>query len=86
MDNVVGPGSKFDDAYFEIKYVRVYTDQAVVTSSASATPSGTQAADANSTATGGSGAASGAALRGSVLSPVFVTCSLASLLVWAFLL
>ncbi|KAG6864897.1 hypothetical protein C0991_006467 [Blastosporella zonata] len=25
MHNVVGPGERYDDAYFEIKYVRAYT-------------------------------------------------------------
>ena len=37
LDNVVGPGARYDDAYFEIPYIRTYTTQAGVVPAAAAT-------------------------------------------------
>ena len=30
MDNVVGPGSNYNDAYFEVSYIRAYTTGGIV--------------------------------------------------------
>lgn len=87
-DNVVGPGSpKYDDAYFEIQYVRVYGTQAAIASaSTSASSSPTEAADSNSTSTtsspsGGTSSATGASSQRNALSALLLlTCWMMSLL------
>lgn len=40
LDNVIGPGERYSDAYFEIPYIRTYTTQAgmVPQAAAAATP------------------------------------------------
>ena len=59
LDNVVGPGARYDDAYFEIPYIRTYTTQAGVVPAAAATaaaqvptptPSGVAASDTDPSA------------------------------------
>jgi len=85
-DSVVGPGSpKFDDAYFEIQYVRVYTQTAIV--SPSATPSPTQDADSSTTtsksspSSGSTSAGANAAVRPNVLWPLLlIICSITLLI------
>ena len=53
QDNVVGPGSpKYDNAFFEINYVRAYTTSTAPSSSAQPTP--TDGADSVTTLAGGS--------------------------------
>ncbi|KZT10380.1 glycoside hydrolase family 16 protein [Laetiporus sulphureus 93-53] len=41
LDNVVGNGSNYDDAYFEVSYVRIYTTAAVLPSNSSSGASAT---------------------------------------------
>ena len=41
-DNVVGPGARYDDAYFEINHIRAYTTAATPVSTSSNKASSTQ--------------------------------------------
>jgi hypothetical protein len=48
-DNVVGPGDGFDNAYFEINYVKAYTTGAVPTALAAQATPGTSSSSATTT-------------------------------------
>jgi hypothetical protein len=69
-DNVPGNGSNYNDAYFEIKYVRAYTSGVVPPSGSGASSTGTKTGTAPSP-TGNSGSSAGS--KSGFVSPLVGT-------------